>query len=135
MQQSSIQTLVNLTPHDIVVYDRDGHTVVRRYERSGYTCFVTEQDANPELGGSARIIDGIQVLRPSVQTGLSYVPPDRHTDVIVSQITAQYIMSNWQRYENNFGRIFVPGTSPALSVRDGKGQIVGTKALIEYFTR
>lgn len=133
MQQLSLQSLVNLTPHDIVVYDRDGNSVVRRYERSGFTCFVTESDANAECGGSARVIDGIQVLRPSVQTGLSYLPTSGlERDVIVSQITAQYIVTHWEKYKGIFRRIFVPGTSMALSVRDGKGQIVGTKALIEY---
>lgn len=134
-REDQMHTLVNLTPHDIVVYDREGKTVVRRYERSGYVCSVTEVDAFAETGGSARVIDGIQVLRPAIQTGLSHVPNNHRPDVIVSQITAQYIVSHWDKYANNFGRVFVPGTSPVLSVRDDKGQITGTKALIEYQAR
>jgi len=130
--RESLQTLVNLTPHDIVVYDREGKTVLRRYERSGHTCSVVEKDPAEETGGSVKIIEGMQVLRPRVQTGLSYAPEDCRPDVIVSQITAQYIVSNWTWFRKYFGSVFTPATDMTYSVRDDRGQIIGTKALIQY---
>lgn len=131
-RDDQMHTLVNLTPHDIVVYDPTGRTVVRRYERSGNQCFVEERDPFEEMGGTApQLIDGIQVVRPRWRVGLSYTP-DKGAEVIVSQITAQFISDNWKDYYHIFKRVYVPATDPKYCVRDDKGQIIGTKALVQW---
>lgn len=126
-----MHTLVNLTPHDIVVYDPSGKLVVRRYERSGNQCFVEERDPFEEMGGCSKIVDGIQVIRPRWRVGLTYTP-ESGAEVIVSQITAQYIWDNWHKFHDIFKRVYVPATDPEYCVRDDKGQIVGTKALVQW---
>ncbi len=126
--------LVNLCPHNIVVYDKAGDTVLATFTHTGEPLRLIE-DKVPACPyfihvNGARVPVGV----PPRYTGLSHsIAPG--VSIIVPQLVAQYIVD----HEADFAHVravYCPNTGPANVVRDKQGVIVGTKQLVLYhFTK
>jgi len=110
--------ILNLTPHDINIFDPSGENIIKVYEKSGITARVNT------IRQYFTKIDGVPVYRISYGNieGIPKYEPD--TYIIVSLIVAQALIlvnSPW------IGHILVPDTSPEGVVRDKNGRILGVK--------
>lgn len=120
--------VVNLTPHEIVVFSQDG-VELARYPASGTVARVTTSEkVVGELGNV-----------PLVKTEYGEVvglpeEPEPETYYVVSILVAQAIQSNPELYSKFKGRILVPNTSPTPLgvVRDEQGRIRGVKSFILF---
>jgi len=110
-------TLVNLTPHDIVIYDEDGETVKLVIKPSGKVARVTVK--RKKVGK----INGVPVYRNefSEVEGLPF--PKRGVVYIVSILVQQALKLRGIKRKD----IVSPDTSPEGVVRDKNGRILGTK--------
>jgi hypothetical protein len=106
--------IINLTPHDIKVYDAEGKNVIRTYPASDQVARVKSKAA---VVGE---VDGIPVVetRFSEITGLPDEQPD--TVYIVSLLVLQAM-------EGDRDDLIAPDTGPGSVVRDENGQIIGVR--------
>jgi len=109
--------LINLTPHDIVIYHEDGETVKLVVKPSGKVARVTVK--RKKIGE----INGIPVYRNefSEVEGLPF--PKRGVIYIVSILVQQALKLRGIKRKD----VVSPDTSPEGVVRDKNGKIVGTK--------
>lgn len=106
--------LINLTPHEIVVYR--GNKVVLKIPPSGSIARVS---VRKEKVGE---INGIPIYR--VEYGeVELPPPQENTVYIVSTLVLQAL-------KGKRNDIISPDTSPDSVVRDKKGMIKGVKSFI-----
>jgi len=123
--------VVNLTPHDLVLYGQDGRLLVS-IPRSGMLLRIIPYDehvGDVRLGLTSDI--RIQVSRLSY-SGMQYPYIPRKTEVwIVSSVAVHYAREHGIPSELD-GRVilFAPDTSPGMVVRDATGRILGVKGLI-----
>ncbi|AMQ66669.1 hypothetical protein FDG96_gp10 [Bacillus phage Mgbh1] len=107
--------IVNLTPHDVNVYDDDGN-VIATYPATGQTVRV---ETKTETVGE---IDGVPVVTQTYGeiTGL----PDRKPNTV-------YLVSLVVRMATDRGDLLSPDTSPQGAVRNEHGQIIGTRGFVK----
>lgn len=119
----SLEGVVNLTPHDIVVYEHDRKTVRHTFKTGGPSLRLLEDTKRKTAWLKAA--PGIKVpcnIGGAAYSGLSKDPPD--AAVIVSDLVARYLV------ETDFKHpIFTPDTNPASAVRDNDGKIIGVLQL------
>lgn len=101
--------VMNLCPHDVIVYDREGNEVV--YPASG---FVARCSTSTDTIGE---VNGIPVIRTKMRSVDGLPDPADGICYIVSFAVAEKVPER----EDVF--------YPARSVRDGKGTIIGCRAL------
>lgn len=117
--------LINYTPHTIWIYGDNG----------GLTCLLKEDSNEPirlleEAGQSLGMINkNIPVISPCKYRGVSHLPETPGESIIVSMLVAVYLKEHFAVY---FEHIFAPDTGQDGAVRNSKGQIIGTKRLIQY---
>jgi len=106
---------VNLTPHEIVIFDNEGKNVIKRI---------------PPLGQVARVsvkrtkvaeIDDIPVFRTEYGEVEGLPEPKEDTVYIVSILVLQALRGKRKD-------VVAPDTSPASVIRDSQGRIKGVKA-------
>ena len=104
-------TLINVTPHEIVIFDSEGKNVIKRIAPSGVVARLTTNMV------ACAPIDGIPVF--STQFGKTECLPveQEGTHFIVS---ALILKAHPERMD-----LVVPNES----VRDGEGRIIGCKSL------
>lgn len=132
-----MKAIYNLTPHSINIHLENGK--VTTIESSGELRLASE----PQGLGKTMVVDGHVIPTAERQrfTGLDTGSRGWSTFIkenarggevgfIVSAVVAEWIC----RPEAGPCpyAIFAPGTGPAFGVRDGKGQIIGTKRLEVY---
>lgn len=123
------QYFTNFTPHDIVLYRKDGTTVT--IPRSGKVASVA---------GISRLdfqepVDGVPIFyeRPIGKKGIEGVTFNEliaAKNVIVSTMTAQFLSTDM--LEQAFFAVYAPSTCREDQVRDEKGAVIGTRALQRY---
>jgi len=110
----NFMTLINLTPHDFVLFDSDGNkirTIPPTFPTPRVTTRVLELDE----------IDGIPVNSTSFGDTVNLPKYEPGVFYIVSLLVQQ---ANPERPD-----LYRPDTSPKFVVRDEKGNILGVKAL------
>lgn len=126
-----MEGLVNMCPHDIVVFADDGVSVIATFPRAETTCGPLRLVESPAVSMGYLSGTRVPVQLRTHYTGLSY-EPSAHA-IIVSQLVAQYMVSRPnQPMPRRVMCIFAPDTGPSGVVRDGRGTIVGTKRLVQY---
>lgn len=120
--------MLNLCPHDIVIYDSAGGSVIATFPHAETTSGPLRLiESRPEQMG---FVPGtlVPVYSPSMYIGLSYEPRPASA-IIVSQLVAQYMK---QSCAYPSVTVYTPDTGPSGVVRDAKGTIIGTKCLLRY---
>ena len=108
---------VNLTPHDVIIYELEGENEIARIPRSGKVARVSTRE---EYIGE---ILGIPIVRIAYGEVENLPEPDGETCYIVSMLVKQ---------ASDREDLLAPNTSPGKygAVRDEQGRIVGVKSLI-----
>lgn len=109
--------LVNLTPHDIVIYDEDGETVKTVIKASGEVARVTV--VRKKVGE----INGIPVYKNTFGKVDGLPKPKRGTYYIVSILVQQAVRAHGSKRKD----LLSPDTTPEGVVRDKNGKIIGVK--------
>ena len=119
--------VINLTPHEIVVFDPSGSKAILTIPSEG----VVRAKMNVEPLGLIYTDDGV----PLPIVNAVYGPPegplppfDDETAIIVSHIAAQSILTHRPEWA---GHLLVPDTGPT-AVRDEQGRILGVRQFILY---
>lgn len=107
-------TIINLTPHDVCIYDTEGKTVIKTYPASGT---VARVKSSTKIVGE---IDGIPVARTSFGEIEGLPVPQPGTKYIVSLLVLQAAAG---KRDDLIG----PDTGPGSVVRDESGQIIGVR--------
>lgn len=116
---TALRDAVNLSPHDILVYEYDRKTVRHVFKSSGPSLRLEEGAKRKTVWLKAA--PGVKVpcnLGGAQHSGLNRAVPEG--PVIVSDLVARYLVEHGFKYA-----IFTPDTNPASSVRDSEGKIVG----------
>lgn len=121
------KTLVNVTPHDIVVHLDDKETVT--FPRSGSVVRLEELPCGGDLPGLGLPSSDIKirVVPPPVYGGVKGLPDGKKSHLIVSSIAGEAMAKL-----GGFTDIYSPDMSSDGAVRDAGGRIVGTKGLIKW---
>ena len=126
-----VEMIVNLTPHDVVVFYHNGKVT---FPRSGRVLRVTTEKRQlvSSLGlllkeeEDAVMMDKLHrvpVYSAPAHKGLD-IKVDPEENVIVSLLVVDQLLRSGHK-----GMIFTPDTSPDSVVRDDKGAILGVTAL------
>lgn len=129
--------ILNLTPHDIVVYNEDGTSQLETFPKSGFVARVVSENEQTHLG---EICGKVPVYSPQTSGTVEW-PSELFTAthagdaVIVSMLVAQIFLQSLKERKDPVWAfpIYVPDTSPTGVVRDDSGKIIGTKRLVQYF--
>ncbi|MCS7002272.1 MAG: hypothetical protein NZ518_05420 [Dehalococcoidia bacterium] len=116
--------MVNLTPHEITIFDAAGRAVLARFLPHGTAPRLTEATVDApavEIGGCS-----IPVVKTTFGelVGFPDVPPA--AIIIVNPLIAERVASRLGR------TLYAPDTGPASVVRDAGGQIIGVRRLRRY---
>lgn len=129
-----MDTIVNLTPHDVVVYDTNGETVLHVFRASGE---VARVNSAPQRH-LKNIVSGVPVFEAQRFTDVQWPKwlfcADRSNEiegVLVSMPVGQQCASNTDIFSLSFS-VYGPDTSPEGVMRDASGRILGTKRLVQY---
>lgn len=106
--------IINLTPHDVHVYDADGKQIIRTYPASGK---VARVKSSTEITGE---VDGILVARTTFGEIEGLPDSQSETFYIVSLLVLQAAAG---KRDDLIG----PDTGPGSVVRDENGQILGVR--------
>ena len=117
---------INLTLHDIVVYDAEGQAVTHRYPTIGrqlrMVSSVPQRELAPLAGGAVPV--WTEPLNDVVDWPA--FGPDfkdfRNKPIIVSSIAAKGL-------REHSAPVYVPDTAPDAVVRGARGEILGVKRL------
>ncbi|MBO8164674.1 MAG: hypothetical protein H0Z34_13315 [Brevibacillus sp.] len=107
-------TIINLTPHDVHVYDAEGKTAIKTYPASG---IVARVKSSTEIVGE---VDGIAVAHITFGEIEGLPNPQPGTKYIVSLLVLQAV-------DGKRDDLIGPDTGPGSVVRDESGQIVGVR--------
>lgn len=137
--------IFNLTPHEIVLYDKDDDTVLHRFESKGALRLAsTRQTALPPalLRDESVVVSVITGQRffniheesPGVDLWRACCARRMGCGVIVSLPTAQWLAQAAAANAVDVGRvtIYATATGPGMAVRDAAGQLLGCRALEAY---
>jgi hypothetical protein len=113
--------LVNLTPHEITVFDQNGNEVLR-VPPSGITARVNPTE------NQVGYINGVPVYKVTYGDIQNLPEPQENTVYIVSQIVLQALQAKGIQRQD----VVAPNTGPGPmgAVRDQQGRIVGVKSFI-----
>src|SRR5690606_9819063 len=107
--------LVNLTPHDVVIYNAKGE-VIKTYPKSGKVARIQDEVT---IKGD---IDGVPVGSITYGEAIDLPEPQDGVYYIVSLVVRQALPHRKD--------LISPDTSPAGVVRDEQGRILGTTRFI-----
>lgn len=106
--------IVNLTPHDVHVYDENAQNIIRTYPASGT---VARVKSSTEIVGE---VDGVPVARTAFGEIEGLLEPQQDTKYIVSLLVLQAAAGKRDD-------LLAPDTGPQSAVRDESGQIIGVR--------
>jgi hypothetical protein len=118
--------LLNLTPHDITIFNGKTKEILFVIPASKLILRLEENDREATF----LLYDKIPCARSPEYKGLNAEPP-KGKDIIVSQLVAEYIASHFEEYRD-VGSVFTPDTGFQNGIRNDKGQIIGTTLLLHY---
>lgn len=121
---------INHTPHAIVVYN--GDKVVHTFSPTEPVLRLQEDNTFNWKFTPLQTENGyfIAVSGPPVYVGISHVV---NGDILVSQLVAQFLKDHPDtKTLCGIGSVYIPDTGPGGVVRNGNGEIIGTKRLIKY---
>lgn len=110
-------TVINLTPHDVVIVNSDGQEI-KRYPATGQTVRVNSEDR--ELAS----VDGVSVVR-TVYTDVDGLPEPKPNTIYLVSVLVQQALGGKR------ADVYTPDTGPKSVVRDEKGQIIGVRRLMQ----
>ena len=106
---------VNLTPHEIVIFDNEGRSVIKRIPPSGQVARVSVKRTK------VAEIDGVPVYKTEYGEIEGLPEPKEDTVYIVSILVLQALKGTRKD-------VVAPDTSPASAIRDEQGRIKGVRA-------
>ena len=110
--------ILNLTPHEVVVYDASGSFVVNRYPPVGVEARLATESVDAEaIGGNP-----VAAIRFKEVTNLP--APHDNCYFVVSMPVAQVA----KRRQD----VIAPNTNPGSAVRDAEGKIKGVRGFARY---
>lgn len=119
------ETIVNLTPHDIHVYDRETKKLIKTFKASGTVCRCL---SDPVLEMEP-LYGKIPVQYAPSFYELEGLPTDENApDILVSMPVGEMLRNRKSRYN---GAVYGPNTGEG-AYRNDKGQIIGTFGLVMY---
>jgi hypothetical protein len=128
--------ILNLTPHDVVVFHNDNNTSTTFPRTPGFECRLettqTVLGAMNEEGCEAALPDqkSFLLMTPQVTTGIKGLPqPPAYDAIIVSAMVGEYLAKVPELWR---GTVISPDTSPESCVRDVQGRIVGVRRFVQY---
>lgn len=126
-------TLLNLTPHNVVVYPANSDTQII-YPKS--TATVARLTSIPQTFLYS-LEDDTPVFTPQRFIGITPAAPpyeEGHVGCIVSMPAAIWLQQNLTQQETpeKWRSVFVADTGPGGAVRNEQGVIIGTQRLVEY---
>ena len=127
-----MNSIINLTPHDVVVYDSKGETVLHVFRACGD---VARVNSAPQHYVKT-IVSSVPVFEAQTFTDIQWpksVLSDQQNElegVLVSMPVGQQCANNSD--ESVSFSVYGPDTSPEGVVRNESGQIIGTKRLVQY---
>lgn len=125
----ALEDVVNLTPHDVVLYKPDRKTVLATFPRSGNVArvvFHAPSVTTASYNGTELPI-AIGRLNPTfVAIDFGHPPPPKSA-LIVSEVTAKGLLMT---AADGDGPVLSPDTDPETVVRDDHGRIIGVTRLI-----
>ncbi len=131
MTSSKPTPLTNWTPHDIVVYDTTGKSIITTYKASGQVARVDVrmQLMLGELHPGILVVEAQDFDKGTLVISSSEEDRRAPYGVLVSMPVGEFLARHPATYS---GPVYGPDTSPAGVIRDDKGQIKGTKRLVCY---
>ncbi len=106
---------VNLTPHEIVIFDNEGKNIIKRIPPSGQVARVSVKRTKvAEIGG-------VPVFRTEYGEVEGLPEPKEGTVYIVSILVLQALRGRRKD-------VIAPDTSPQSVIRDDQGRIKGVRA-------
>jgi len=123
-KENIIKSIVNLTPHDVVIYDRQGKEPILTIPPSGV---VTRVSVTPK-GSRVINVDGKEITIRKIEYGeITNLPdPKEGTIYIVSSIVLQALKYKGIKRED----VLAVDSNPDSAIRDEKGRIKGVKFLM-----
>jgi hypothetical protein len=114
--------LVNLTPHELVIFDAKSDSVVLRVPPSGVVARVSTKEV--QVG----TINGVPLLKTEYGNVENLPEPQENTIYVVSALVLQALQASGVKRED----VVAPNTGPSSlgAVRDSQGRIVGVKSFI-----
>jgi hypothetical protein len=116
MEQLGIK-FINLTPHEVVVYDQVGQNIVLRIPPSGT---VSRVSVRSEIVGE---VNGVAIRKTTYGDIVDLPDPQPDTVYIVSTIVLIALQSKGITRTD----LLSPDTNPDSVVRDAQGKILGVK--------
>jgi hypothetical protein len=113
--------IVNLTPHEVTVYDADGN-IVLRIPPSGLVARVSAKEV--QIG----TINGVPVLKTEYGDVENLPAPQENTVYVVSLLVLQALKAQGVSRTD----VVAPNTGPGPlgAVRDQQGRILGVRSFI-----
>ena len=108
---------VNLTPHEVIVFDEEGKNVLLRVPPSGE---VARVEVKRKEAGT---LNGVPLVRSEFGEVQGLPEPREGVVYIVSMIVLQALQGKRKD-------VVAPDTSPQSAVRDSEGRIIGVKAFV-----
>jgi len=108
---------VNLTPHEVVVYDQEGREIVLRIPPSGKVARVT---STTRVVGE---VNGIPVRRVEYGSIVDLPEPQENTIYIVSTLVLLALKEKGVARND----IVSPDTNTDSVIRDSQGRVIGVK--------
>ena len=125
-----LNNAVNLTPHDVVLFDSIGKEELMTFKASGKTLRVDFSESKVSkaiIAGS--VVEVAHAPRAPKSTNWDDLPDEirRAPAIIVSAMTADVV---WPTMDPVL--VFVPDSGPESVVRDDGGKILGVKRFLLY---
>lgn len=128
--------LLNLTPHNIMIYPKNESDKCIVYMKSGSVARLnTEQQIQLEV-----LANGCPVYTPQNFTSIIPQSPPSHLfsdsmrGVIVSMPVAQWLCAQPDAFKI-WREVYCADTGPSGAVRNEHGVIIGTKRLVRYISK
>ena len=120
-------SIINLTPHDIVVYDESGENVLYTFPSSGKVAraISTQQTVDTNLSQKYNL----PVVDAQSFTNVDVPLSAQDTGILVSMPVGEFIRSKFNCYPVD---VLGPDLGPSAVVRDSAGKILGTRRLCVY---
>ena len=124
-----MEKIVNLTPHDIHIFD-EYDALVKTFPKSGKVARMKSDTPQTMVGHICGIVP---VYSPQSFDGVEWPDIDNDTTgVIVSLPVGEYCGRYREYFSTVYGGINIFGPDSGV-VKDTYGQIAGTKRLVKYF--
>ncbi len=115
--------LINLTPHEVVLYSRDGESIIKSFPSECNTFGTPKVEYNHLIDPFKSQTLGVPIV-DRIYTGHIEGLPSPSTDIvyIVSSLVLEAAIDR--------SDLIAPNTDPSSVIRDEKGRIIGVTSFV-----